>query len=416
MEKALKIVKTLRNNWKKSVFGAILVYYGAATAKEKYEINILMRAACKEAVKYGDAMIEYDRNPTLITVVLNPVANKRKAKKDFEKYCEPILHLAGLQVDVKVTTSEGHAKEIVENLKGTEAIIVAGGDGTLSETVTGLLRRNDDANRFPLGILPLGSTNSLGNTLFPGGKGVERVKQLIEACMAIVQGQTVLKDAMKIEPLANEEETPSRPIYAMTSIDWGAFRDIRAKRDKYWLYGPLREYASYIFNGYKDSITWICNGVITYTPPCAGCSNCITKKPELKRKWSFFMPSTQATTDTDKLKILNPECASTHELCFKTSEMKISPKLSGGIPALRVELGRNKYSYTEFVSEGWRRIKGDSKIEEVIQARTILLQPQSTKPDEVFEIDKEEFDVKPMKVTILPNMIKLFCKSEKFDK
>ncbi|XP_022123920.2 acylglycerol kinase, mitochondrial [Pieris rapae] len=416
MEKALKIVKTLRNNWKKSVFGAILVYYGAATAKEKYEINILMRAACKEAVKYGDAMIEYDRNPTLITVVLNPVANKRKAKKDFEKYCEPILHLAGLQVDVKVTTSEGHAKEIVENLKGTEAIIVAGGDGTLSETVTGLLRRNDDANRFPLGILPLGSTNSIGNTLFPGGKGVEKVKQLIEACMAIVQGQTILKDAMKIEPLANEEETPSRPIYAMTSINWGAFRDIQAKRDKYWLYGPLREYAAYIFNGYKDSITWICNGVITYTPPCAGCSNCLTKKPELKRKWSFFMPSTQATNDTAKIKILNPECAVTEELCFKTSEMKISPNVTGGLPALRVELGRNKYSYTEFVSEGWRRIKGDSKIEEVVKARTILLQPQSTKPDEVFEIDKEEFDVKPMKVTILPNMIKMFCKSEKLDK
>lgn len=43
------------------------------------------------------------------------------------------------QVDVIQTTSEGHAKEIVETLRGTEAIIVAGGDGTLSETVTGNL-------------------------------------------------------------------------------------------------------------------------------------------------------------------------------------------------------------------------------------------------------------------------------------
>lgn len=96
-----------------------------------------MQAACKEAAKYGDALIPMDRNPTLVTVILNPVANKRKAKKDYEKYCEPLLHLAGLQVDVIQTTSEGHAKEIVETLRGTEAIIVAGGDGTLSETVTG---------------------------------------------------------------------------------------------------------------------------------------------------------------------------------------------------------------------------------------------------------------------------------------
>lgn len=96
-----------------------------------------MRAACKEAARYGDSLIPIERNPTVVTVILNPVANKRKAKKDFEKYCEPLLHLAGLQVDVVQTASEGNAKEIVESLKGTEAIIVAGGDGTLSETVTG---------------------------------------------------------------------------------------------------------------------------------------------------------------------------------------------------------------------------------------------------------------------------------------
>lgn len=97
-----------------------------------------MRAACKEAAKYGDALIPMERNPTVITVILNPVANKRKAKKDYEKYCEPLLLLAGLQVDVIQTTSEGNAKEVVETLRGTEAIIVAGGDGTLSETVTGI--------------------------------------------------------------------------------------------------------------------------------------------------------------------------------------------------------------------------------------------------------------------------------------
>ncbi|XP_045494758.1 acylglycerol kinase, mitochondrial [Colias croceus] len=408
MEKFLKAAKTIRNNWKKSVFGAIVLYYGGATAKERYEINILMRAACKEAVKYGNAMIEYDRNPTLITVVLNPVANKRKAKKDFEKYCEPILHLAGLQVDVVQTTSEGSAKEIVENLKGTEAIIVAGGDGTLSETITGLLRRNDNANQFPLGILPLGKTNSLANYLFPGGNGVEKVRQLITACMAIVKGNTMWQDAMKIEPIAQDEEAPSRPIYAMTSIDWGAFRDTEARSDKYWVYGPFREYMSYIFNGYKDSLTWTCKGVVKYTPPCAGCSNCMYKKQEIKRKWSFFVPSTQAAPETDRTKLVNPECSMVNELCFKTTELQIQPKAESILPALTVGLGRNQYSYTEFVSEGWRRIKGESKINEVIEARTIELWPESPKTEEVFEIDKEEFDVKPMKVTILPKIVKLF--------
>lgn len=33
----MKFGKTIRNNWKKSVVGAIALYYGAATAKERYE-------------------------------------------------------------------------------------------------------------------------------------------------------------------------------------------------------------------------------------------------------------------------------------------------------------------------------------------------------------------------------------------
>ncbi|XP_046962064.1 acylglycerol kinase, mitochondrial [Vanessa cardui] len=412
MERIIKIGKTLRNNWKKSVFGAFVVYYGASTLKEKYQINILMRAACKEAAKYGDALIPIDRNPTLVTVILNPVANKRKAKKDYEKYCEPLLLLAGLQVDVIQTTSEGNAKEVVETLRGTEAIIVAGGDGTLSETVTGLLRRNDEANRFPLGVLPLGRTNSLGNILFPGGEGVEKVKQLIQACMAIIENNTTWKDVMKIEPIDTGDETPNKPVYALTSIEWGAFRDTISKKDKYWIYGPLRGYASYIFNGYKDSLCWECSGSMKYSPPCHGCENCVTKKPEIKRKWAFFIPNTQAAPQLEPKSITNPECAVINELCFKSTDFRIQPQVNDGLSALSVGLGKNKYTYTEFVSEGWRRLNGESDTPEVIKARTIELRPLENKSDVVIAIDQEEFDVKPVKITLLPKMVKFFCKPE----
>lgn len=410
MERIAKFAKTIRNNWKKSVLGAVAIYYAGATAKEKYEINILMRAACKEAAIYGEALLPIERNPTVITVILNPVANKRKAKQEFEKYCEPLLLLGGLQVDVVQTASEGNAKEIVETLRGTEAIIVAGGDGTLSETVTGLLRRNDQANMFPVGVLPLGRTNSIGNTLFPNGKGVQKVKQLITASMAIIKGNTVWKDAMKIEQVTDESETPNRPIYAMASMEWGAFRDTLAKKDKYWFYGPLREYAAYIFNGYKSSLNWNCSGTIKYTPPCVGCANCTAKRPEVKRKW-FFVSSTEAAGQLDQTKILNPECLTSKELCFRTCDFKIKTQnvaMNHQIPALSIFLGRNSYSYTDFVSEGWRRIKTNSDPEPIF-ARTIEITPKETDRDTVIEIDKEDFDMKPIKITLMPKVIKLFC-------
>lgn len=279
--------------------------------------------------------------------------------------------------------------------------------------LSGLLRRNDEANRFPLGILPLGRTNAFGNSLFPGGDGVEKVKQLIDASMAIIEGNTVWKDAMKIEPLPQEEEeAPSRPIYALTSLEWGAFRDTLAKKDKYWFCGSLRDYAAFIFNGYKDSLSWNCSGIIKYTPPCPGCSNCLKMKPEVKRKWLFFVPSMEAA-QSDSSKILNPECATSQELCFKTCEFKIQPySVQNHLPALGIVLGRSTYSYTDFVSEGWSRVKKkESYLDDVISARTVELIPNKPTNEVMIEIDKEEFEVKPVRITLLPKVVKLFCKS-----
>ena len=47
--------------------------------------------------------------------------------------------------------------------------MVAGGDGTVAEVVTGLLRREDEAtvsSQWTLGIIPVGFTNSLAKVLY----------------------------------------------------------------------------------------------------------------------------------------------------------------------------------------------------------------------------------------------------------
>lgn len=54
----------------------------------------------------------------------------------FEQYCAPILHLAGVFVSVLETEKEGHARELIDEIEPTtDAIVVAGGDGTLSEVM-----------------------------------------------------------------------------------------------------------------------------------------------------------------------------------------------------------------------------------------------------------------------------------------
>ena len=72
------------------------------------------------------------------------------------------------QVSVIRTESEGQAKDIMEIMADADAVLVAGGDGTIMEAVTGLLRRPDhlEAAKIPLGVLPVGKTNSLAHKLF----------------------------------------------------------------------------------------------------------------------------------------------------------------------------------------------------------------------------------------------------------
>lgn len=121
-----------------------------------------MRVACLEAKQYGDAKAPTNTTLKKILVILNPAANKRKAEENFEKFCAPIFYLAGYNVELIKTQSELHAIRYIEEelVEYPDAIVSAGGDGTLSETITGLLRKAEsDPNTPPIGVVPIGKIN-----------------------------------------------------------------------------------------------------------------------------------------------------------------------------------------------------------------------------------------------------------------
>lgn len=124
----------------------------------------------------------------------------------FEKYCEPLLHLAGISVTIIQTESEGQARTLIENLATpTDAIIVAGGDGTLADVVTGLMRKYStnlgNVKKCPIGVLPLGQTNKLADTLFEDYEELADVHKMADATMAVVRGATKTIDAVEVQQL-----------------------------------------------------------------------------------------------------------------------------------------------------------------------------------------------------------------------
>ena len=115
-------------------------------------------------------------------VILNPYANRWHALQR-KTELERALQACGIQYDLVITERPGHGTELAGQavLEGFDPIISAGGDGSISEVVNGIVSSNgqDNHKRSPaLGIMPLGSANDLAVNLgLPNG---------LEACAAVI--------------------------------------------------------------------------------------------------------------------------------------------------------------------------------------------------------------------------------------
>lgn len=64
--------------------------------------------------------------------------------KEYEKFCAPLLHLAGISVTLLVTNKDTDAINMTTKIpKNADAVVVAGGDGTVSEVKIYELSKND---------------------------------------------------------------------------------------------------------------------------------------------------------------------------------------------------------------------------------------------------------------------------------
>jgi YegS/Rv2252/BmrU family lipid kinase len=95
-------------------------------------------------------------------VILNPYSNRWRSQERWPE-AESALKAAGVEFEVAVSQRKGQVVELAEQAarEGCSPIIAAGGDGTISETVQGLVRaaKTDKDPVGPFGIIPLGSAN-----------------------------------------------------------------------------------------------------------------------------------------------------------------------------------------------------------------------------------------------------------------
>ena len=110
--------------------------------------------------------------------IYNPHAGKASIRSNLLDIID-VFTKSGYSVTVRPTQKTGDAIEAVVEREGDyELLVCSGGDGTLDEVVTGMMRRQD---RIPIGYVPAGTTNDFAKSL-----GISR--NMIKAAGDIMEG------------------------------------------------------------------------------------------------------------------------------------------------------------------------------------------------------------------------------------
>ena len=95
-------------------------------------------------------------------LIYNPNAGKGQLKNRLSDIIDIIVK-GGYEVTVYPTQSYRDAYKKVKHFEGDyDKVICCGGDGTLDEVVSGMMRRE---NKIPIGYIPAGTTNDFANSL-----------------------------------------------------------------------------------------------------------------------------------------------------------------------------------------------------------------------------------------------------------
>lgn len=111
--------------------------------------------------------------------VYNPRSGKAQIRSNLLDIID-IFVKAGYEVTAYPTQASGDAvKAVRERRKGYEIVVCSGGDGTLDEVVTGMMKSEE---HLPIGYVPAGSTNDFANSL-----GIP--KSMLRAADVVVTGK-----------------------------------------------------------------------------------------------------------------------------------------------------------------------------------------------------------------------------------
>lgn len=182
-------------------------------------------------------------------LIYNPVSGKKKGERWAREIVEPMLRAAHVEVMLLPTQHAGHATEIAasHDLDGCDALLALGGDGTLSDVVTGFLRREHGREVIALGFIPGGTGNTVSHDVY-GGRiaGAAGVRKAVES---ILVGHTREIDVTKLACTGPDGRPLERMSINIVTAGLGVDANAAAEQRR-WM-GPARYDASILLEVLK---------------------------------------------------------------------------------------------------------------------------------------------------------------------
>ena len=181
-------------------------------------------------------------------IMINPAGGKGKAEQMTDRDVLPIMHEAGFTFEKLITTHQGHAEELAQNIDPVkyDALVLVGGDGLFHEVVNGLMKHSHKSilKSLPLFQLPGGSGNCVAGSLGMFYNRERRFYYLFEVYHStgvmidlenVMINSLVLLATGKPTPIGLSKITqPDEPDrYSFLLAFWGLYSKIDFDSEKY---------------------------------------------------------------------------------------------------------------------------------------------------------------------------------------
>ena len=173
--------------------------------------------------------------PSKVHLMVNPYSGKKKGEK-VALEAKKLLEESGILVEIYRSSHPGHLIELSANITANDDDIfaVVGGDGSMSEVITGRMRNSEHSKSPIVAFVPAGTGNSHAYDL--------KINGVEDAISRIISGRIQELDISRViltEGLPGKEKD-QMTWYSHNLVTWGLGIDSNLIAEKMRFLGPIR--------------------------------------------------------------------------------------------------------------------------------------------------------------------------------